>query len=37
MRLHDHIEERWTRLNNLDKTKQRAIKAAAQKIQIKEK
>ena len=37
MRLHDHIEERWTRLNNLDKTKQLAIRAAAQKIRIKEK
>ena len=37
MRLHDHIEERWTRLNNLDKTKQRAVKAAAEKIKIKEK
>jgi DNA-binding GntR family transcriptional regulator len=37
MRLHDHIEDRWTRLNNLDKTKQRAVKAAAEKIKIKEK
>ena len=37
MRLHDHIEDRWTRLNNLDKSKQRAIKTAAEKIKIKEK
>ena len=37
MRLHDHIEDRWTRLNNLDKTKQRAVKAAAEKIKLKEK
>jgi DNA-binding GntR family transcriptional regulator len=37
MRLHDHIEDRWKRLNNLDKTKQRAVKAAAEKIKIKEK
>ena len=37
MRLHDHIDERWTRLDNLDKTKQRAIAATARKIQFKEK
>ena len=37
MRLHDHINERWKRLNKLDKTKKRAIAAAARKIQIKEK
>jgi DNA-binding GntR family transcriptional regulator len=37
MRLHDHIDERWTRLNCLDKIKQRAIAATARKIQIKEK
>lgn len=37
MRLHDHIEARWTRLTNLDQSKQRAMKAAARKINIKEK
>jgi len=37
MRLHDHIEARWTRLTNLDQSKQRAVKAAARKINIKEK
>ena len=37
MRLHDHIEDRWTRSNNLDKSKQRAIKTAAEKIKVKEK
>ena len=31
MRLHDHIEDRWTRLNNLDESKQRVIEAAAEK------
>ena len=37
MRLHDHIEDRWTRLNNLDESKQRVIESAATKIKIKEK
>ena len=37
MRLHDHIEDRWTRLHNLDESKQRVIEAAAKKIKIKEK
>ena len=37
MRLHDHIEDRWTQLNNLDVSKQHAIEAAAEKIYVKEK
>ena len=37
MRLHDHIGDRWTRLNNLDESKQNVIEAAAEKIKIKEK
>ncbi len=37
MRLHDHIEERWTRLSNLVASKQRAGIAVSKKIEIKEK
>ena len=36
MRLHDHINERWTRLNNLDKSKQRDIEGASRRIRIEE-